>query len=60
MIHPIRRTRQFVHNHPVVTHSAVASVALVAGIRLSSNAWVDFLLEESGPEIVEKFYAVSE
>lgn len=54
MFHPIRRTRQFLSAHPIMTHTAVASAAFCVGVKVMSSAWEHTILDELGPEVLEK------
>jgi hypothetical protein len=61
MIHPIRRTRQFVHDHPVAITSAALTVGFVAGSRMCANQYQDFLreLDPSGA-LIDQFFDTGE
>lgn len=48
------RTRQFIHDHPILTHTVVASVAFVAGCRAMSDVWREVIVEELGPEVLDR------
>lgn len=54
MPHPIRRTRQFIADHPVVTHSLVAVAAFGFGARCMGDVWKEVITDELGPEMFEK------
>lgn len=58
--HTFPRTRKFVHNHPILTHTVVGSIAFVVGCRAMSDVWREVVLEELGPEALNKLEQIHE